>query len=110
MATHTDHEDLGPFRSQFSAVVTSYLDGNLPLDAAAGQLAAILRAEHERPRTEDEQKQQREDMERWGKEDPVVIAHRVFPIAQGRSSADLDKVRALLHAMIRLVQPSNGAA
>jgi len=110
MSVQSEQDDLSPFGRQFNAVVTSYLDGALSFYAAAEQLAALLRAEHERPRTDDEIKQQRDDIERWGKEAPVVIVHRFLPVVQGRSSADLDKLRTLFEAAMRRVLSSDGAA
>ena len=110
MLVQSDHDDLRPFVRQFNAVVISYLDGALPFDAAADQLAAIIRAEHERPRTDEETKQQRDDLERWGKEAAMLIVHDAFVMAEGRSSADQAKAGALFHAAMRRVLPSSGAA
>jgi hypothetical protein len=98
-------KDVRPFENEFNAVVISYLDGQLDFDAAAERLASMFLAETTRQRTADAMTQEREDVERWGKRAPVLIAHRVFAVATERPSTDHSKVRALLEeTMLRCVR------
>jgi hypothetical protein len=99
-------QDLSPFGKQFDAVVMSYLDGDLSLETAADRLATLFHAEGTRPRTEEETRQQRQDIEpwkqdieRWAKEGPVIFMPAVYPVAPGRSPADQAKVSRLFDAI-----------
>ena len=60
-------KDAGSLEKEFNAIVISYLDGELDFDEAAERLASLYISA--RPRAAEEMMQEREDLERWGKED-----------------------------------------
>ena len=105
-----DH-DRRAFATQFNAIVTSYLDGDLSFQTATERLATVLRAEHAMPRTAEEIQQDSEDIERWGKDGgPVIIARQVFKARPGRTSAEHARFHALLEAAMHRAFLDKGAA
>src|SRR5262245_39993108 len=96
-------KDAQSWENEFNAVVISYLNGQLDFDGAAERLASLYMSAG--PRASEEMTQEREDIERWGKEAPVLIVHRAFAVATERPSSDHDKIRALIkEALLRCVR------
>jgi hypothetical protein len=104
------HHDLSGFPRQINCVIDRFLDGQLSFDAAVAELTPLIKSWIERPKTPQEKAQESAALKAWRSEQPTIIAHQMFRIAEGRSNRDRKRATGLAVAAMRRVWGSAGGA